>query len=1585
MSQLNPSSNIVALYEAINGQAPGYAVYNNDLPLYTSGTAQAGIYLSQEALTDAAIALTQVFGNLGLATTAPTGASAAVVAQAGLYAAMVSIINTPANGVSLAYGVNWLVSALSTIPSTDANYANYSTAKITLNTNITNGVSYSATSTNTQPELVTTLLTVSSGLTYTLTTGQDTATANIFSGVLNASATVDTVNTFDTLTGASTGTNVFNIISDGTAVPSGVSLTNIPTVNIIASGNQTASVASWTGVTTLNVTNGGTGTDTLTVAATTNVIDTTAAAGAVNIYGGNNVTATTVGGNIEIGSAVTSTNGSPAGTITVTDTTAGTSTINVDGGTLVSITESGTTTGGAINIGVNTQATGAIIVGTTTGTANSNSIGAITITGGTTVTVTEAAGDIAHTGTNVTQGNVVVKGTTSTTAVTVDQATSQTGLTAVSPTAGVVAVLAVTAAPGTTGVSAVAGVTPVAAVTGLVGASTGTINISDSVAPSSTAATGAGVTGGTIIAVSLNNFGATNISSPALNSLTLAGTSGAVNLYEGGSLAAINTTLTLNVNNLPSTAITDNSNQFKTLNMVTGTTKSTLASFTDTALTTLNVSGSSVVTDTTATPATAITVTGSAGFTGTINDTTTTFNGSGSSGADTITISADATKAISGGSGSSDEVIIAGNAVYTAAKTGANVTGFETLGFSASTTQDASVFGTGITKLDVTGTGQTDVITNVDKNAGINFATGSTSTTSFSYTSADSSGSTDTATITLQGPTASTLTTGAAQTVSTLTMQDANSIGIGTLTIVDNNPAFNYNGDNIATLNDTALSTLNFSGVGGLTIGGTAFTDDAASSLAINNTGTNAAGLTVTMTDNSLGNLTFTGAGSTTLNLTDSAAGRIAITNSGTGSETIVGTSIAAGQLSLTGAMTFGIGTDNNITALTLTKGQAVTLTDNATTGLTITGGTDNSRVALTLGAAASGNTNTVLLGNANNYIADATTAGKVVITVGSGSNMIDVHTGSASTYSANITLGTHTNPDTIKVGRVAASASAPNTVINGAVSGDTIIFYDGATSTVALSSVNQATVSGESTLGAAVNFVADLSGTVAHSTTAFQYGGNTYLLESAAGQEVALTANDGLVELANITSTTGIVTSGNGTALGVTFALTNLADNFTGGAGNDTFNGLYSDGGALNNTFNASDILVGGGGTDTLNISSSIVAAMTLGAGASGTDWNTSDSGLTTLVIKNNAGAGAITFSSTAAFNDAFSTGHLNLTTSAGAGATIINLDGTAVLGGGGAASVAYPGTATIIATASGAGAIDIHAGPGATIVSNVTTTAGEESVNGADLTSVTMTSNGAGTQNVGYLPDGVTLGTVDSSLATINVTQNGAGAQSIYSTDAAGVTVNATSNSTGATAQAQKIVTGTGADTINLLGTYLSATVSVTGGGGADTINLLASHTGVDTIIYSGANQGGNVTQAQSGTGMTVGETINNFSVAAPVDLINVHSAGNNGTAAAATGVQGGWNMASDTVYVETGTSLVFTAGTTTAANVATAIGAINSSIGNIGEVAIQGGSNLWNVFQVTSVAAHSSSVLSLTDTITLIGTFHTSGALVTGNFTV
>ena len=434
--------------------------------------------------------------------------------------------------------------------------------------------------------------------------------------------------------------------------------------------------------------------------------------------------------------------------------------------------------------------------------------------------------------------------------------------------------------------------------------------------------------------------------------------------------------------------------------------------------------------------------------------------------------------------------------------------------------------------------GSTSVITKLNTGASINLKGAATTTTSLSVAYVDTTGSADATTITFAGPTASTAPVGTSQAITSLTLADSNGVGVGTLNIVDNNVGFAYAGagDNITTLVDNGVTALNFSGAGQFAIGGTAGATPAnfqnlATSMTIGNTGTNGVGLLMAMTDSILGNLTFTGSGKTTLKLVDHVAGTLNIVNSGTGSVTIVDdAATVAANVNLTGAMTATI-TDANLTSLALTDGQAVTLTAAATTGITVSGAADNSRVELTLGAAIATKTNSVTLGNGNNKVTDATVSGAVSITVGTGYNLIDTHLGSnLSTYSANISLGAHTSTatafDKLVVSATGTQALGYSTSITGVAAKDVIVFADAGQSVLHTTlAAEQTAITAASTLAGALTLAfADLG--TAHAVMAFAYGGDTYVIENAGADTTFLAGTDSVVKLVG-THTIAAVTDG--------------------------------------------------------------------------------------------------------------------------------------------------------------------------------------------------------------------------------------------------------------------------------------------------------------------------------------------------------------------------------------------------------------------------------------------------------------------------
>jgi len=311
--------------------------------------------------------------------------------------------------------------------------------------------------------------------------------------------------------------------------------------------------------------------------------------------------------------------------------------------------------------------------------------------------------------------------------------------------------------------------------------------------------------------------------------------------------------------------------------------------------------------------------------------------------------------------------------------------------------------------------------------------------------------------------------------------------------------------------------------------------------------------------------------------------------------------------------------------------------------------------------------------------------------------------------------------------------------------------------------------------------------------------------------------ATTAVVRLTNGQASTSVVVNDTSTtpAVGQSFTLTTAPDNFVGGSANDTFNGTFSDGGT--NTLNSGDILTGNAGTDSLIITSNILAAATtLTDGL----WN-NVSGIDNISVT--TGAGTIGMVTGSAFQTAFASSGVNLTATTTGGAITIDM-------------TTFTGTETIV-TSSGAGAETITTGSG---VANVTatSTAGALTIKGVGLAFVSATTTGAGAQTIGDLIGG------GANLVTVNATAN-AGAQIIHSTSTSAVTVNATANG-----GPQTITTGSGNDAIIIGSSGSAATINA--GAGADAITLGSTHSGVNQVI---------ITSGQSI--QTAFDTITNFSM--------------------------------------------------------------------------------------------------------------------------
>lgn len=257
---------------------------------------------------------------------------------------------------------------------------------------------------------------------------------------IDSAGTSATLNLGDDVNGGD-GIDTLRVISDRTATD--IPLSNVSNVEIIEVRSSGAdgriNTTALAGVTNLNVTSAtGTTSFTATAAATTDV-SVSGAATALILNGGKDVTVT----DATVSKAITVSTGAAAGNavgaISVTDTKQGVADIKVDGGTSVAVTATSDKVAavGDIIVGAFKAATGAVTVTqnvTNDATVAAVVAGDVAVTGGSTITInanlTNTAIATGTSGQNITAGTYKATASDTTTAVTINQTAVATSIAA---------------------------------------------------------------------------------------------------------------------------------------------------------------------------------------------------------------------------------------------------------------------------------------------------------------------------------------------------------------------------------------------------------------------------------------------------------------------------------------------------------------------------------------------------------------------------------------------------------------------------------------------------------------------------------------------------------------------------------------------------------------------------------------------------------------------------------------------------------------------------------------------------------------------------------------------------------------------------------------------------------------------------------------------------------------------------------------------------------------------------------------------------------------------------------------------------
>ena len=375
--------------------------------------------------------------------------------------------------------------------------------------------------------------------------------------------------------------------------------------------------------------------------------------------------------------------------------------------------------------------------------------------------------------------------------------------------------------------------------------------------------------------------------------------------------------------------------------------------------------------------------------------------------------------------------------------------------------------------------------------------------------------------------------------------------------------------------------------------------------------------------------------------------------------------------------------------------------------------------------------------------------------------------------------------------------------------------------------------------------------------------------------------------------------------------------------------------------TLTAADIttlnVTGGGNfTATMGASSTALATVNL-TGSTGTISINAGTSLANMVVTNGTGVMSITGGGG---NDSITGADLADSLSGGAGAdTLLGAGGNDTLVGGTGADSINGGAGTDTYSAVGTNAAGVDGGSQASVgqVINLGSTGlTAAAINTATGSNISSGLSGVASGQAAYLGTAAGLATTLDTLVSIEDVIGSSGTDYIVGSAANNV-----------------FTGGAGADTM-------------TGGAGADIFN------------YGAINQGG-AAVAIGLNALAAGDTITDF--ATTVDDIQFSGTALNGTAAvAAAGAAGTWNLSTNGVFIVTGSALDVVPGTTTSADVATAIGNVTADNGDVAYLAIENvAGTSYALFQVTANSARAGTALAGTDTIALVGIFTTPDLVV------